>query len=162
MPTERTSFDKVYDRFFLQIEEDTSFFDYWELDDEESEKLAKKRAEGLLVSAVDELMSRTTPDVDFTSYDLENQTFEFALTFAEINLLARLMLKQYLERDIAKLRSMINVMTASDIKTLYSPANERTSFMNMYNNVRRECDVLISEYESRDRLTGKRRSIFDG
>ena len=65
----------------------------------------------------------------------------------------------YLERDISKLKPILNSLSATDIKSLFSPANERKTFESLLDWYKNKTDVLISNYAARDRLTGKRRTI---
>ena len=81
------------------------------------------------------------------------------LTSDEINLLADLMYEVYISRDIATLKSMVNALTSTDLKMLHSPANERKTFMDMYNTLKYNNEVAMSQYNGRDRKTGKRKVI---
>ena len=42
---------------------------------------------------------------------------------------------------------------------LFSPANERKTFLEMVNSKKKEVDILISNYRAVDRLTGKLKTI---
>lgn len=69
------------------------------------------------------------------------------------------MYEVYISRDIATLKSMINILSSTDIKALYAPSNERKTFMDMYNTLKYNNEVAMSQYNSRDRKTGKRKMI---
>ena len=65
----------------------------------------------------------------------------------------------YLERDISKLKPILNSLTATDIKSLFSPANERKTFESLLNWYKNKTEILITNYAARDRLSGQRRTI---
>lgn len=154
-----TSFDKIYSRFYDKVENDTDFFDYYNHTSEESMEIARERAKSYLSEAVDIFTLKCTPTVDFFDVDSENDCFNFEVTTREIEVLSRIMYTIYLERDISKLKPILNSLTATDIKSLFSPANERKTFESLLNWYKNKTDVLISHYAARDRLTGQRRTI---
>ena len=103
------------------------------------------------------LKRKCEPQIGFSISSTEN-TDEFVddLTDEEIQLLGGdLAFEAYLDTKIAKLDTMINTFSSSDLVALHSPANERKSFMDMCKDVKAENQVKISDYASRDRLTGK-------
>ena len=63
------------------------------------------------------------------------------------------MFLMYLQRDLTKLRTFHGVMTSSDLN-MYSPANERKTFVEMVQKYEEDLKVEISEYQMRDRTTG--------
>lgn len=103
-------------------------------------------------------------DVDFTDTYTEGQGrkqeefFTADLNTVEIDLLANLMYEGYLKRDISKLRAFQHQYTPSDLQ-VFSPANDRKTFMAMYNTVVEENKTKIDRYARKDRDTGKSRSI---
>ena len=149
-----TPCESVYDVFFDLIEEDRDFFNYYEATDEESYMLALQRAKALLRDA----------EIDFTDTYTEGEGrkqkefFTADLTPFEIDLLANLMYEGYLKRDVSKLRAFQHQYTPSDLQ-VFSPANDRKTFMAMYNTVVEENKVKLDRYARRDRTTGKQRSI---
>lgn len=177
-----TAFSDVIQAFYHYIENDVDFFSYFELSEEESMEVAGQRAEVLLKEATSYLSrkmvvesvfsnvieveeetqsdgednsqddSQTDSDVDYTV----NTYMAFAekLTDAEINLLVKTMFLMYLQRDITVLRTFHGVMTSSDLN-MYSPANERKTFVDMVEKYESQLKVEISEYQMRDRTTGK-------
>lgn len=154
-----TSFDEIYDRFFRKVEEDSDFFEYYNCTPEEAVELAKERASGYLQEAVSTLEIRLSGFADVDFYDKNDTEFNFELVGKEIEILSRMMFIIYLERDIAKLKTVINSMTSSDIKMLYSPANERNSFDAMLKNYKNDTDIMITQYLAVDRTTGKHKKI---
>lgn len=150
-----TSYSIVYARFFDKLEKDIDFFDYYNLTEEESLAIAKQRANNYLNEAVAYLLFKCTPDVDFTNRCNKQEVFNFALTNTEIELLSRIMYVIHLEREISRLKPVLNNLTASDIKALFSPANDRKTYQDMLTAYKERTDVLITNYAARYRLTGK-------
>lgn len=153
-----TSFEKVISRLLRKIEKDKDFFSYYNVSVSEVQSLVMEQATGYLYDAIDLLVSKCEPDVDFYNYDNELQMFRFELTQREIGLLASLMYEVYFERDEALLKAFKIRMTPSDLNQ-FSPANERTSFENMLDRIKAENLNDISRYISTDRKTGKRKTI---
>ena len=153
-----TSFEKVISRLLRKIEKDKDFFSYYNVSVSEVQSLVMKQATGYLYDAIDLLVSKCEPDIDFYNYDDELEMFRFELTQREIGLLASLMYEVYFERDEALLKAFKIRMTPSDLNQ-FSPANERTSFENMLARIKSENRNDISRYISTDRKTGKRKTI---
>lgn len=177
-----TPFSDVIQAFYHYIENDVDFFSYFELTEEESMEVAGQRAEVLLKEAtsylsrkmivenvfsnVIEVDEETQPDGESdsqgdsqTGTDVDHtvntyMAFAEMLTDAEINLLVKAMFLMYLQRDITVLRTFHGVMTSSDLN-MYSPANERKTFMNMVEQYETQLKIEISEYQMRDRITGQ-------
>jgi len=164
-----TPFSDVIQAFYHYIENDVDFFSYFELDEEESMEVAGQRAEVLLKEATSYLSRKLVVDSVFSNIieveeeiqpeeDEDPETiiymaFAEMLTDAEINLLVKTMFLMYLQRDITVLRTFHGVMTSSDLN-MYSPANERKTFMNMVEQYETQLKIEISEYQMRDRTTG--------
>ena len=153
-----TYFEKVTSRLLRKIEKDKDFFSYFNVSVSEVQSLVMEQATGYLYDAIDLLVSKCEPDVDFYNYDDELQMFRFELTQREIGLLASLMYEVYFERDEALLKAFKIRMTPSDLNQ-FSPANERSSFENMLARIKNENRNDISKYISTDRKTGKRKII---
>ena len=79
--------------------------------------------------------------------------FTETLANTEINLLVKAMFLMYLQRDLTVLRTFHGVMTSSDLN-MYSPANERKTFVAMVQQYETDLKVEISEYQMFDRKTG--------
>jgi len=155
------SWGPVVSAFLLKVQNSPEFFNYYNLSDEEALELAVQRARGYLTEAAARICFDCSPDVDFLDFDPVLESFGFSLTSEEAELLACLMFEKFLEKDVARLRVRVDLFTSQDIKNTYGvTANERRSFMEMYGSVRHNNDVLIDRYISKDRLTGKRKSIF--
>jgi len=148
----------VRQAFFDRLEEDDSFFQFYDdLSDTEIQDIADERANTLINEAIILLKRKCEPDIDFV-IDISGIKDEFVdtLTAEEILLLGGdLAFEVYLGRKVAKMQTRINTFSSSDLKALHSPANERKSFMDMYKQIQAENQVKISDYASRNRLTGK-------
>lgn len=153
-----TDFKEIFGRALHRIEKDTDFFSYYNVSQSEAEELIREQLVSYLHDAIDKIYDRGTPEVDFYNYDEEIQKFNVELTKREIGLLSDLMFLVYLERQEALLGAFKLRMSPSDLST-FSPANERTSFLNLVKDVRHECDILLSRYFSTDRLTGEHKTI---
>lgn len=158
---QNTSFDTVYKRFFDRVEKDLDFFEYYNVSEDNAMEIAVSRAKSLLKDAIDVLMIKCSPDVNFQDYDDELECFNFKITSTETKLLCDIMYELYLEKDIVKLKPILNVLTASNIKALYSPNNERKTFQDLCKFLEDENEKKISEYIAKDRITNKWKSIYD-
>ena len=95
---------------------------------------------------------------DFNDYDDMLETVTLDCTKTEIDIIANLMFEMYLFRDIAKLKSYETSFTPKDL-TVFSSSESRKSFMSMYNEIVSKNINMIDAYNSRDRLTGKRKTV---
>lgn len=147
-----TPFSDVIQAFYHYIENDVDFFSYFELTEEESMEVAGQRAEVLLKEATSYLCNILVVENVFST--VEDDAFTEKLTSVEINLLVKAMFLCYLNRDLTTLRTFHGVMTSSDLN-MYSPANERKTFIDMVEKFEDELRIEISEYQMRDRTTGQ-------
>ena len=102
-----TSFNSIYDLFLNEIETDSSFIDYVNLSERESLELAMSRCKNILIESISELTSKCTPDINFLNYDVELETLNVDLTINEKKLLSTIMFKNYMGRDIPKLKTFV-------------------------------------------------------
>lgn len=153
-----TTYEKLYTPFFNRIEKDSTFFSYYNLTEAEALAIAINRTKYYLSEAITILQRNCTLDFDI-QLDDELEEISTDLTLNEINLIADLMYEVYISRDIVTLKSMVNALTSTDLKMLHSPANERKTFMDMYNTLKYNNEVSMSNYNGRDRITGKRKII---
>lgn len=153
-----TSFDTIINRFLRRVEKDSNFFTHYNLTESESIELIHEQSKGYLYDAIDLLISRCTPQVDFYDYDRELEVFNFDLTPFEINMLSSLMFQVHMERDFSLLSAFRVRMTPSDLN-VFSPAQERSSFVSLYEKIKRENEITISKYVSTDRISQKYLSI---
>lgn len=153
-----TTFDEIYQRFFNKIENDREFFVYFDISDEEAIEIARKRARDFLIESITRLTLSCTPDVNFHDYNASSEQFNFVLTANEIELLSSLMKEKYFERDESKLKAFALHFSPNDFK-VFSPANERKTFLDMVEKIRSSNDTAINNYMSIDRETGQYKKI---
>lgn len=146
-----TAFQEVIDAFFHYIENDVDFFSYFELDEDECLEVAGQRAEVLLEEAASYLSLKLIVENVFSKR--EDGVFTEMLNPTEINLLVKAMFLKYLQRDYTKLRTFHGVMSSSDLN-MFSPANERKTFVEMVEKYETQLITEITEYQMRDRETG--------
>lgn len=155
-----TKLEAVRQAFYDRIESDDTFFQYFgQWDEEEIQAIADERADTYIKEAIALLRRKCKPDIGFI---IDNTVGEFVddLTDDEIHLIGGdLAFQVYIGRDIAKMRTRVNTFTSTDLKALHSPANERNSYMAMYNSLCAENLTKIMDYSSRDRLSGKFKSV---
>lgn len=149
-----TSFEKITNKFYDRVERDENFFNYYNLYVDEAIAIAKHRAKNYLIEALDELSGVGNLQVDFSDYDEESEIIYFVLYPKEVNLLVEMMFLTYMKRDEALLHAMKISFTPSDL-TVFSPANERTSYRNFIQDLTTSVKIKIDDYKNRDRETGK-------
>ena len=148
-----TAFEDVINAFYHYIENDVDFFNYFDIDEDECIEVAGQRAEVLLIEATSYLSRKMVFESVFSKYEVDSKEFDETLNLAEINLLVKTMFLMYLQRDLTVLRTFHGVMTSSDLN-MYSPANERKTFVDMVQKYELDLQVEITEYQMRDRNTG--------
>ena len=167
-----TEFSDINKLFFDKIQKDADFFMYNDVLVADALVIAENRAEGYLIESVSKLVLSCTPDIDFTDFTLAVSTttgtppvttttpahFNITLTFVEKDLLANLMFEMYLEKDMAILRALSVNLSPKDMN-VFSPANERKTFIEMLKVVENKNVKLIKQYASRDRLTNALKQI---
>lgn len=152
-----TSIETPIELFLRKIEKDKSFFDYYNLADFKSLELAKQRAEFFLKEAIGRLLLECQPDVDFTQRD-EDGNFVFEWTAQEKILIPSLMYEIYLSRDFAYLKTLNVDYTSSALK-VFDPSNARTTFLAMYDKVKKENEHLLARYKDTQRNNGSYKTI---
>lgn len=156
-----TPWQNITDQFFDMIEENVDFFNYYNLSDGESMYLASQRARSMLKEAITRMSLECDSDIDFTDYyedESGEMYFTEDLTRTEEHLLASLTYEAFLRRDIAKLRAFSHKYTPTDLQ-VFSPANDRKTFMQMYADLCQENRLLLDRYKSKDRITGEMKQV---
>lgn len=153
-----TPFSIPIERFFHRIEEDREFFNYYQLSDDEAMRLAEARAKAYLQNAADKIMMGGASDVDFSDVDYVLDQFNADLTSRETYLLSSLMYEFYLDKDIAKLKTLSVNYTSPNLR-VFDPSNARTSFRALYGDVCEQNAVLLDTYRNTDRITGAFKGI---
>lgn len=155
-----TPFEKICKRFYNRIEKDENFFNYYNVSVSEAISIAEQRATNYLVESLDELSSIGGLEVDFSDYDEEIETINFKLYSKEIKLIVEIMFLTYMKRDETLLHAMEINFTPSDL-TVFSPANERTSYRNFIDDLTKSVEDDIDDYKNRDRKTNKLKQTID-
>ena len=120
--------------------------------------LATDRATAFLREAAARLNLEVSNGINFLDWDLTKGEWNFVLTDTEKYLIACRQFEVYLARNVARLRAFTVNFTPTYLN-VFSPANDRTSFMNMQNAVKQENASLIDNYKSKDRLTNSKLEI---
>lgn len=150
LPTTKQTIKEV---FYSKIEQDESFFEYYNLTPSEAIELANKRADNLLRDAVAYFKSHDRDSgLDFT--ENENGDYEEDFTDVEIDLLAEIMNLLLFRKDYNRLKNLEVNFTPSDLK-VFSPSESRRTFLDMYLTLKGEIDSKIRRYCDRDREDNK-------
>lgn len=150
--SEITDFSTILNRFYNRIEKDEKFFNYYNVDVNEAIQIASQRATNYLIESLDDLSMVGNLQVNFSDYDEEIQEINFKLLPKEINLIVEMMFLKYMKRDEALLHAMEINFTPSDL-SVFSPANERTSYRNFIKELADSIEIKIDDYKNRDRFT---------
>ena len=155
-----TSFKKVYEAFYNKMEEDSSFFNYFDLNEKQAMALAAERAHTYLVEAITiiELKKEVDETADFYDYDDEILAFNWDLSKVEINLLACLMYEQEYKRQYSKLKAFEMQHVPSTLQ-VFSPANERKTVKALIEDIHAENMTMLDDYLSKDRATRKFKTL---
>lgn len=152
-----TSTNDIIERFYHYIENDVDFFNYFNLDEDQCMEVAHQRSSVLLTEATSYLCTKIgIGSVFYMVPDLGS--FYEDLNLVEIDLLVKAMFLCYLKRDLATLKTFQGVLTSSDLN-IYSPANERKTFVDMVSSFESELKISITEYCMIDRNTGEYKQI---
>lgn len=160
MSPETTSFKKIFKKFYDRIEKDADFFNYYNVDVEEAKEIAENRAKNYLCESLDELSCLSGLDVDFSDYNEDIEEINFKLVPKEIKLIVELMFLYYMKRDEALLHAMEINFTPSDL-SVFSPANERSSYKNFIIKLENNVDIKIDDYKNRDRKTNELKQFIN-
>ncbi|KAK8834364.1 hypothetical protein M9Y10_031328 [Tritrichomonas musculus] len=125
---------------------------------DKADEITKERAKSYLMSALAYLFLKCSSDIDFMNYDAKREVHNEDLTKSEMDLIVSIMVEKYLERDISILKAQSNRFTTKDLN-VFSPANERKTFMDMFKQIQDDNIKKIKDYEAIDRITGKLKSI---
>lgn len=155
-----TSFEKICKRFYDRIEKDDKFFNYYNVSTAEAVSIAEQRARNYLLEALDGLSNIGDLDVDFSDYDELGEVVKFSLTPKELKIVSEMMFLIYMKRDETLLHAMEINFTPSDL-SVFSPANERTSYRSFIRELSDALDAIIDDYKNRDRKTGRLKQTID-
>lgn len=155
-----TPYNKIYVLFQDRIEKDSKFYIKTE-SNEINKEFAQMRMKKLLQEAVYYLYSYDDKDkddfqVNFHDKDDALDEFLFDLTDNECHLLADVMFKQYIDKEVvAKLNALRSIGFKDDELVQFSPANTLKEFNSSIELLRQKTNAYIKACKKRDRATGK-------
>lgn len=155
------TFETLYEAFFDKIEKDKDFFNYNNVSVDEALNIAKTRSNRYLKEALSTISLKCTPDKcgkNFLDFNDRREILNYDLTYTELDMIASVMYEKYLFREFSKLKAQANRFTTKDFN-VFSPANERNSFNEMFKTIQRGNEVLIDNYKSIDHSTGNTLTI---
>lgn len=155
------SYNVLYEMFFDIIEKDKDFFQYNNISAENAMVIAEQRANRYLKEALSYLSLHCPSDrcgLNFMDYDDRKAVLNGDFQYNELNIIANVMYERYLFRDFSTLKAQANRFVTKDFN-VFSPANERASFQNMYESVKNANDILIDHYLSIDKKTGHTKTL---
>jgi DNA-binding ferritin-like protein (Dps family) len=154
-----TPYSNVIKRFERKIQKDISYFCYDGVTETEKVAIINRRSNNLLDDAVAELqpMISLQQNVNFLDKDDELEKFNFNLIVSEEDIISDMMIVKLFEEESIKLNKLQEYL-GNDIK-VFSPAEERKTFLEMYNGIVKSNSLAISNYSNRDRITGKLKTI---
>jgi hypothetical protein len=156
-----TSYDVLFKKFMRKIKNDDDFFNYTGLTDLEVEEMINGHLNSLIDRAVGFIYKFGNPDIDLYDRDDNTQQFNVDLVNQEIDLLVDLMYFSYIEEQRNKIKTF-GLTFRSDELNVFSPANERRTVLDMIEKLEESVIFSVQNYLSRDRLTWKYKSIFNG
>ena len=160
MPQLTTDFETILNKFYDRIEKDENFFEYYNVDIEEAKAIAETRAKHYLCEALDKLSCLPDLEVDFSNYDSDFEVINEKLYPKEILLIVEIMFLIYMKRDESLLHAMEINFTPSDL-SVFSPANERSSYRHFISKLEHDVDIKIDNYKNRDRKTNALKHTID-
>lgn len=160
MSQQITRFEKILNKFYDRIEKDKRFFEYYNVDIDEAKIIASQRATNYLCEALDDLSCLSETNVDFSDYDENLGQINFLLYPKEIKLIVEIMFFIYMKRDETLLHAMEINFSPSDL-TVFSPANERTSYKNFMSDLEHTVEIKKDDYKNRDRKTNALKQMIN-
>lgn len=154
-------YETLYEAFFDKIEKDKDFFSYNNVSTENALTIAKMRSQRYLKEALSTISLKCTPDKcgkNFLDFNDETETLNYDLTYVELDMVASMMYEKYLFREFSKLKAQANRFATKDFN-VFSPANERNSFIEMFKTIQKGNEVLIDNYKSINHTTGNMLTI---
>lgn len=146
-------YSDIIDKFLFKVEKDRKFFNYYKLTDSESFELIRQRSMNYLDEAIVLFCNKTFAEYSLFQKNIDDTGFENELTKEEIYIITNLMYEIHLKRDLSMLKALSERYSPVDLK-VFSPANERKSFMELVQSIEKENTVLLDSYIVRDRTTG--------
>jgi len=150
-----TPYGNVIDRFIRKIKQDKEYFCINNVTEEEFEEIISLRTLELLDDSLNEIqpLIAVQQNVNFLDKSDFTAQFNFNLTVIEEDLISDMMVVKYFDEELVKLKTMQKYL-GDDIK-VFSPAAERTSFINMISYKRNLFLNKLANYNTKHRLTGR-------
>jgi len=154
-----TSYETIYNGFFKKkLVDDKKYFTYNGVTAEDILELVEEHTYNLMIQAIDEIYKYGKPQVDL--YDKDEVLKQFNVDFIpqEYGLVQKIMYFKYYEEG----RNMLNtygLTFSSKELSVFSPANDRNSFLNMVKQLENDCEQDITNYLNRDRVTWKLKNV---
>lgn len=150
-----TPYENVTDRFIRKIKQDKEYFCIGAVTEEEFEEILSQRTLELLEDSLNEIqpLIAVQQNINFLDKNDFMEQFNFDLTTIEEDLISDMMVVKYFDEELVKLKTMQKYL-GDDIK-VFSPASERTSFINMITYKRNLFSTKLANYNTKHRLTGK-------
>lgn len=150
-----TPYENVTDRFIRKIKQDKEYFCIGAVTEEEFEEILSQRTLELLEDSLNEIqpLIAVQQNINFLDKNDFMEQFNFDLTAIEEDLISDMMVVKYFDEELVKLKTMQKYL-GDDIK-VFSPAAERTSFINMITYKRNLFSTKLANYNTKHRLTGR-------
>jgi hypothetical protein len=150
-----TPYSEVIVRFERKVKEYKEFFCYEDTTEEQFLEIINRRELDLLEDALNELqlVVSVSQNVDFLDKDDTLELFNFNLTSLEKDLISDFMIVKLFDEGLIRLKQYQKYF-GEDIK-MPNSNTERTTYLKVSEHIRYLLDRKISNYNSKDRKTGK-------
>lgn len=150
-----TPYSDVIDLFLDKIEQDTDFFKYDNLSEIETMNIINTRCKNILNLAIRTLqpMLEEVHNINLLNRDEDMEEFEDDLNDLEIDLVSEAMVLEHYNIKKAKL-GKINSYLGSGTMKVFSPAEERKSYLQFISQIRADFYEKLDNYNLRIRGKG--------
>lgn len=150
-----TPYNEIIDLFLDKIEQDTDFFKYDGLSEYETMEIINTRCKSILNLAIRTLqpMLEEVHNINLLNRDEDMEEFEDDLNDLEIDLISEAMVLEHYNIKKAKL-GKINSYLGSNTMKVFSPAEERRSYLQFISQVRADFYEKLDNYNLRVRGKG--------
>lgn len=151
-----TPYSMVCDLFLDKITEDSDYFKYDGLGIEETVDVINKRTISLMSRCLVSLQKQISPKhkIDFTDVDSDYEEFKWELNNKEIDLLSEKMVLQHYKEKKLKV-AKFNMYVGSGTMKVFSPAEERRSYLELLSRIEADYNEVLSDYDMRIRGIGE-------
>lgn len=146
-----TPYDLIIENFLLKMEQDIDFFEYHDCSKEESLQIAIDRSINYMKNTLSILKLKLDTNVDLTMDD-SYQEIVGDIDDVLMNLITDGMYVIHLKSGANKIKQQEVQYTPKDLQ-VFSPANDRKTYLSMYNDIREELYSLIDTYNAREKNT---------